>query len=39
MILRQCIHFEVPKYDFEALIYLLLSKLCKMRLRCGTKLK
>ena len=39
MILRQCRNFEVPKYNFEALIYLLLSKLCKVRLRCGTKLK
>ena len=37
MILRQCRYFEVTKYDFGAMIYLLLSKLCKVRLWCGTK--
>ena len=39
MILRQCRNFEVQKYHFGAMIYLLSAKLCKMRLRCGTKFR
>ena len=39
MILRQCRHFEVQKYHFEAMIYLLLSKLCKNEITMRNKIE